>query len=286
MAINAGFMGSAQIEGIADALRYESANISAKQELITRDLAMGDWDMDSYAYDKITLGGSISGPVDEKFIADDGIMKWATAREAPCGTITGKSVDLYYFCGGTEETGGFSHAYFDQMLCNSFELSATAGDLVTFNMELVGSGVPVFDNSGSVAVTEARKLVTWEKINLAISGGAVTFAAGTLFQSFSIRVSNNVTPAYSLGQDNLYPAQLIVGMRRIEGSITVYNISGDGAPIKYDGYTADLTSTLTWLDIPTKVQFMRPDPSASAGPITSTINFVGVTHQDGAFWNA
>jgi hypothetical protein len=172
------------------------------------------------------------------------------------------------------------------MLANSISISATAGDIVQWNMELIGSGLPTFDNANSPSLQTARKLLTWEKLNLTISGGAVTFASGALFQSFNIQISNNVTMVYSLGQANLYPAQLIVGPRKISGSITVYNISGTGAPIRYDDYAAATTSTLTWLGNATKVQFHRPDPTASAGPITSTINFTGVTHQSGGIWGS
>ena len=283
MAINAGYMGLAIIGSTR--LRFENANIAAKQEVTAPDMVMGDWDHDSYYYGPITIDGQISGPIDESFGSD--ILTWAVQRQT-CGLLTPRTVDIYYYC-ATGGVGGYNHAQFPQILANSVQVQATAGDVVKYTLNVIGSGQGVFNNAATPQYTDAKKLVTWEKLALNISGGPVTFAPGTIFSAFEIQISNNVTPAYSLGQTNLVPADLITGIRTITGSITIYNVTGSGWPIRWDDYTASNTATLSFYlpgpgTINAKVQFARIQPTSVVGPVTATIAFTGVTHQSGTIW--
>ena len=279
MAINAGYMGLAIIGSTK--LRFENANIAAKQEIVAPDMVMGDWDHDSYYYGPITIDGQISGPIDESFGSE--ILTWAVRRKT-CGLLDPQTVDIYYYCGT-----GTNHSRFPQILANSVQVQATAGDVVKYTLNVIGSGEGIFNNATTPSYTDPKKLVTWEKLALNISGGPVTFAAGTVFSAFEITVANNVVPAYSLGQSNLFPADLITGIRTITGSITIYNITGSGWPIRWDDYAASNTANLSFYipgpgTITAKVQFARVQPTAVAGPVTATIAFTGVTHQVGSIW--
>ena len=286
MAINAGYMGLAEIAG-AGKLRFQDASISAKQEVQAPDLVMGDWDHDSFWYGPITIDGSMSGPVDEEFASQ--ILTWAIHR-GECGILDQQPLDLWYYCGANDDSTLYSHVQFPKILANSISVNATAGDVANYSIDFIGSGdgdnVPTYDDVAVTPLTETRKLVTWEKLGVTLVGNdGVVFAPTPLISAFEFTVANNVTAVYSMGQTNLWPAALIPGIRTITGSITVYNMPQDAnsVPESWDDYTSAGTGTVTFtigaMTVEVLCRWHRLNPTSNPGPITSTIAFTGIGHQ-------
>lgn len=279
MSINAGYMGLAQIGGAT--LRFSDASISAKQEVVIPDLVMGDYDHDSWYYGPISIDGSISGPIDEAFSGD--IWTWATSRGS-CGELTDQELIISYFC----SQGGTNGLRVPQALANTLTINATAGDVANFSVDVIGSGKdgndPEFGNQ-TLSDTDTRRLVTWDKLGLTITGNDGIVFTDEVISAFEISIANNVTPAYSLGSGTLWPTELIAGIRTITGSITVYNIpAGPFDMVSWDNYSTNSIGTVSF-NLGTggtksvNVRWHRISPTATPGPVTATMAFSGVGHQ-------
>lgn len=282
MAINAGYMGAAQIGG--KVVRFSDASIAAKQEVVIPDLVMADYDHDSWYYGPITIDGSISGPIDEMF--GSGVWEWAVTRDT-CGLLTAQPMVLSYYCAQGDNNG----IDIPQVLANNLTVSATAGDVANFSIDVIGSGSngnsPTFGPQ-DIKEDETRRLVTWDAMSLTITGNdGITFT-NEIVSAFEFSIANNVTPAYSLGQGDLWPAELIAGIRTITGSVTLYNIPVDGfdALEAFASYSTNSVGTVSFtipgtpgINVNAKVRWHRVVPTANPGPVTATMAFSGVGHQ-------
>jgi len=275
-----GYMGLADIGGTQ--VRFADANIAATQSVEAPDLIMGDYDRDAYVYGKIEVGGSISGPVTETFATGGGsIWSWATARD-DCGNPTEKDLTLYYFCGGS----GNSSRSFSGMLVNSLNFSCSAGDVAQFSLDVMGRGADPWGTGDPPPKQDAEKLVTWDKVGVTITPGSDSTwspAVDVGFSNFDFTLANNLEAVYSLGQANLFPYDIVSGLRQISGSISVYNIPGSNGFDAWDDYQASNIGNITFniglLSISASVRFHRVEPANSVGPIMSTVAFTGVGHQ-------
>ena len=291
-----GYRGTASIEGIG-AVRFSDANIAATQEINAPDIVMGDWDHDAYNYGPITVGGTINGPVTETFVAGTvggGLWDWGVKRTGDCGLLSQKQIDLYYYC-GTPDCGvdsSKSHRLFEGMTVNSVNFSVTAGDVANFSIDVLGRSAGLWDNDEPTHFTAAEKLLTWDKVNVTIDSKAAheedLNIACINYQAFDFTISNNLETVYSLAQTNLFPYEIVPGLRTITGTLTAYNIPQALGSDTYGGYEADSFTTITFgigtLSITMFVQFHRIQPASSVGMITSTLGFTGVTHQTGPEW--
>lgn len=279
MAINAGYMGAARIGGGA-ILRFSDASIAPKQEVIIPDLVMGDKDHDSFYYGPITIEGNISGPIDTEFSGD--IWEWAVKRDS-CGLLGDKQLELVYFCDNTE----VNSVTIPSLLANSVTISATAGDIANFSIDVIGAGSATYNTGASITTDQIRKIITWDAMNVTLgTHDGIVIATPSLVSAFEITINNNVTPAYSMTKaiKDLYPDQLITGIRTITGSLTVYNIpfTNFGALDTFGGYNttpAVLSFAIGATTYNVNVKWARIAPTSSAGPVTSTIAFSGVGPQ-------
>jgi len=291
-----GYRGLADIAGVGQ-VRFADAGITARQEINAPDLIMGDWDHDAYVYGPIEVGGSISGPVTETFVSGSGggtgIWDWGVKRNGDCGTLTEADVTLYYYCGGTTNRA----REFVDMLVNSVNFSCAAGDIAQFSIDVLGKGVnDIGGTNGWLSTdkppfTDAEKLITWDKVGVTITVGDEDFTLPTniAYSNFEFTISNNLETVYSLGQANLFPFEIVPGLRTITGSISVYNTpQADGVNAWDDYPDAARVSTIAFdiggLPLTMKCRFHRVEPASSVGPIISTIGFTGVSHQTGAHW--
>lgn len=299
----AGYRGFADIAGVGQ-VRFADASITARQEVNAPDLIMGDWDHDVYVYGPIEVGGSISGPVTETFVCGSaggtGLWNWGVQRTAPCGLLSSDTLTLYYYCGDAGSGYG-SAREFTGMLVNSLNFSCAAGDVAQFSIDVMGKSAGTWQETTSIPqLTFAEKLITWDKVNATITSGGDRWTppATIQYSNFDFTISNNLQVVYSLGQANLFPYEIVPGLRTITGSLSVYNApESDGADY-WDQYIADGVGSIhfsigggvgicaTPLEIDMKVRFHRVEPASSTGPIISTIGFTGVTHQTGTAWEA
>jgi len=288
--VNAGYRGIATIAG--NQVRFSDSSITAKQEIEAPDLVMGDWDRDAYTYGKIEVGGSISGPVTETFLSGaGGIIEWACGRTSPCGELTAQDIELYYFCG--------SNRTFSNLFVNSFSFSVAAGEVAQFSADVIGTGTNPFGTSNPPNFTDAEKLLTWDKVNVNIIGGGdagePAVLTGLGFQNFEFSVNNNVETVYGLGQPDLFPFDIVPGIRQISGTLTVYNTPDFNGADDFEQYCAGNESVLEFgleslcagagSTVQLRCRFHRVEPTLNTGTITSTVGFTGVSHQSGFPWD-
>ncbi|MFA7219221.1 MAG: phage tail tube protein [Synergistaceae bacterium] len=285
--IRAGYMGYANIAG-ANAIRFSDANLAVRQEVNAPDLVMGNFNRMAYVYGPAQVDGSISGPVTENFAAGgtSSVWGWATTRDA-CGLLTANTVDLYYFCGSA--TGSEAARSFGEMYVNSVTFSCSAGDIAQFSIDVLGAGDPTppawIPGSSGVSGAAEEKLLTWDGIDLTVSGPNAP--TSTVYSNFEFTLSNNLEPVYAMHSTaNYYPFDVVPGLRTISGSLSAYNVpSGtDGAygyddPLNAASSRGTVSFSIGALTIECYVKFHRVEPTASVGPIVSTIAFTGVGEQ-------
>lgn len=286
-----GYRGLADIGGVGQ-VRFADAGITARQEINAPDLIMGDWDHDAYVFGKIEVGGTISGPVTQTFVSGSGggtgLWDWGVKRNGNCGTLNDADVTLYYYCGGSDSNS----RSFTGMLVNSLNFSCAAGDIAQFSIDIMGSGAGAWQTADPPHYTDAEKLITWDKVGVTITKGAdeniPVNTAALAYSNFDFTIANNLEIVYSLGQPNLFPYEIVPGLRTITGSISVYNTPEFNGQDRWDDYIAANVSTIAFdiggLAIDMKVRFHRVEPASSTGPIISTVGFMGVSHQTGAAW--
>jgi len=273
--IHPGYLGLVDISGVGR-VRFTDSNITARQEVNAPDIIMGDYDHDAYVFGKIEVGGTISGPVTETFGAAGGLWSWATSRTGTCKELSEAGVTVYYYC---EKSRAFSG-----MKVNSVNFSCSAGDIAQFSIDLMGKSAADW-GTGTTSYEDAEKLITWDKVSVSVggTGPGATALTNVSFSNFDFTVSNNLEPVYSLSQANLFPVQVVEGLRTITGSLSVFNAPEVDGVETWDEYVAANVSTLTFnvgdLSVTANVQFHRVEPAASVGPVVSTVAFTGVTHQ-------
>jgi hypothetical protein len=299
--VNAGYRGILELGSTPLRVRFSDATVTAKQVIEAPDLVMGDWDRNAYVYGKVEVGGSISGPVTEKFLSSNSIFEWGCGRDtSECGALTANDVKLYYYCNKSR--------LFEDMYVNSLNFSVSAGDVAQFSIDVVGAKVG--DDGGwgedtPYHFTEPEKLITWDKINLTITDPGETdnssssessdSPSSVIFSNFDFTVSNNVETVYGLGQNNLLPFDIVPGLRHISGTLSAFNAPGYDGADQFEDYCTGNEWTLT-LDISSdcasvgstvamKVRFHRVEPTLNTGVIMSTVGFTGVTHQTGFPWD-
>lgn len=296
--VNAGYRGIATIGG--SQVRFSDASITARQEIEAPDLVSGDWDRNAYNYGKIEVGGSINGPVTETFLTGaSSIMQWGAGRADSgdaCGGLDAQDIHLYYFCNRDR--------LFQNLFVNTLSFSVSAGEVANFTLDVVGTSAYPFGTNPPPHFTEAEKLLTWDKVNVTIiAGGATdpvnndipTALSDIKFSNFEFTVNNNIQTVYGLGQDNLFPFDIVPGIRQISGSLSVYNTPDFNGAETFEDYCADGVHTLQFglsslctggsSTVSVKVRFHRVEPTLNTGPIISTVAFTGVTHQTGFPWD-
>jgi len=204
--------------------------------------------------------------------------------------LTAANTTLYYYCGGSD----YRARQFLNMYVNTLGFSCAAGDIAQFNIDIMGSGLGPNNgwlNSDPPHFTTAEKLITWDRVTLSITPGPnpeFTPPVNIAYSNFDFSIANNLQVVYSLGQANLFPFEIVPGLRTITGSISVYNTPRADGKDRWIDYLAADVSTINFniggLTLSMKVRFHRIEPASSVSPIISTIGIVGVTHQTGAAW--
>lgn len=286
--VHPGYRGLADIAGVGQ-VRFADASITASQEVEAPDLIMGDWDHDAYVYGKISVGGSISGPVTETFVSGSGggsLWEWGVKRTGDCGELSEETITLYYYCGGTDANA----REFGGMLVNSLGFSCAAGDIAQFTMDVMGDSAGAWQTTTPPHFTDAEKLITWDKVSVAIAPGDEDFTvpANIAYSNFDFTIGNNLEAVYALNQADLFPFDIVPGLRTITGSVSVYDTPESNGVDTWDDYLAANIGTISFdiggLAITMKARFHRVEPASSVGPIVSTIGFTGVGHQTGTAW--
>jgi len=263
-------------------LRFATSSLNAVQEVEAPDMVMGDYTHNAWAYGKIEVGGTISGPMTEN--AMDFI------NEVWSGDQT---IDIKYY-------GGFTRRFLN-MYVNTFTVNVRAGEVVDFSADFIGKGWSLDGASGleGVNYTIAEKLLTWDKCSLYVSsttGGSWTDPTTVMdhLQSFSITLSNNITRQFAIQASNLY-GNLVRGMSAVTGNLVNYELkSSQNAHGDFSGAGAEYWNQYVATDyhqilfcpgdnhtIKCTVVFHRATSELSVGPVLTTIGFTGIGHWGG-----
>lgn len=281
--INPGYMGWASFGG--NQFRFTDCSVSAKQAVDAPDLITGYWRRMAYNYGKIEVNGTISGPVTESFsAAGTGMWDKATNRLS-CGELEEGELAIHYFCASGGETSDFSWPY---SRVNSITFSCAAGDVAQFSMDMIAAGAADTGSSTGTTTLPIEKLLTWDQVTLNVTPGDGGGSWGTpYFSNFEVTFANNVEAQYAMGSatstTGLYPFALVDGLTTITGSVTAYNIPEMFGVKFWSDYTATALGTIVF-DVGSgpqtlNVRWHRVEPTASVGPIMSTIAFTGIGPQ-------
>jgi hypothetical protein len=288
-----GYMGHCKIGGTQYLITGSSLN--PVQTVEAPDLVQGFYMRKGWNYGKVEIGGNVTGPLHE----------FATTlwNETIDRTTDGDHLDnvveveIAYYKGIGRK---FSNCYI-----NSLEISATAGDVVSFTVDFIGAKQDE-DAAASTAVDcltsysegDCSKLVTWDRVS--VNWGSVSTAIENT-QSMTLTVNNNLERQYSIhdGTADLFPIDVTAGIREVTGTVSLYaegpiclgggtfDIAKFGAN-DFDDYANTDRTTIQFSIggasgggdiIPSTsidVVFNRPESSAVTGPTIYTLNFTAV----------
>jgi hypothetical protein len=176
------------------------------------------------------------------------------------------------------------------MLVNSLNFTCAAGDIANFSIDIMGSSAGAWQVQDPPHFTDAEKLITWDKVNVQVggTGPGASVLTSVNYSNFDFTIGNNLEMVYALNQANLFPFEIVPGLRTITGSLSVYNTPEVDGVDRWDDYLASNFSSIVFdvggLTITMQVQFHRVEPASATGPIISTVGFTGVGHQTGSEW--
>jgi hypothetical protein len=289
MAVHMGYLGSASING--NQVFLTGSSLNPVQNINAPDLVQGRFVKHVWNYDKVEIGGNLTGPIDENH-ANTFDLAWKRDPASPDHMLdeTITVTIMYYKSSGRK---------FNQCAINTWEVSVTAGEVAQFSIDFFGAatsqGAGTALECNSTAQNAAcSKLVTWDKCTIDGMGGS------TDVQAFTFTVNNNLQRVYKIGsqtQDSgLFPAEVVAGFRDVTGSITAF-ADGDlctqfplgayGADDNCDYEAGDgLPLTFTVGECPEvmseniKAVFKRPEASATTGLAMYTLSFQGLCNED------
>lgn len=271
--VNPGFMGYASLGG--STVRFTDCSFAAKQEVNAPDLITGYFRRMAYNYGPVDISGTISGPVGTNFSGTGAIWDKATLRDS-CGLMTDDTFEIIYYCGI-----GYS---FPSAKIQSITFSCAAGDVAQFSFDIIAAKAPI--PATGTQNTTPEKLVTWDKVQLSVTGSDGNTFDDDAFSNFEVSFGNNVEAVYALngtGSD-LFPFALVEGLSTITGSVAVYNLQSNmiGAT-NFDDYDTGALGVINFsiggASMALNVKWHRVEPASSIGPFISTVGFTAVEQQ-------
>jgi len=295
-----GFRGYASLDdgGTTRYIRFASCTLNPTQEVEAPDMVMGDETHNAWAYGKIEVAGTISGPLTEssgEFIkALDGVSGVGGA---------GASIDVVYYTD--------FYRRFNECKLNSFTFTVTAGEVVQVSLDIIGTTMEELTSIPTPVgdLTFSEKLITWDKAtfyggndgeitDITVGMSFAGLAAKTGLQSFTFTGTRNITRQFIIGESSLF-GDLVNGMLGVTGNVVSYtDESGygpDGVPTDdtvatgaesgrmfWDQYTGPAASPIRFalgasIEVTAAVRFHRTTTELGVGPVMSTTAFTGVT---------
>ena len=281
MTAHMGYVGSVKIDGTPYFMTGSSLNPTQTAE--APDAVAGSVIRRGWFYSKVDPTGNVTGPLHE---GASNLWSLAFNRTDDLDHLASTvEIEIAFYRGG-----GWS---FPACVLNSLQISATAGEVVTFTADFAGRSVTE-DLSGSPASSEmdCSKLMTWDRVVFDISG--ISDSKLDHLQSMNITLNNNVQKLFAIQGGNaddhdLYPVDLPCGVREITGSISAYST----APIhgfindhigadKWSDYTyAQAVKEVTFevspiISLDFNAVFSRPEGAGQTGPAIYTLNFTAI----------
>ena len=268
--VHMGYIGGVKIGGTSYFM--QSSSLNPNQSITAPDLVAGHEMRRGWVYGKVDPSGNVSGPLHE---GSESLWTTAFDRTADKDHLDNTvAVELAFYKGG-----GWK---FNECVIKSLEISASAGEVVTFTADFAGR--TAVQAAGEPTAVDCSKLMTWDRCVFSVDVPAIT-----QLQSISFNLNNNVTPIYAIQSTvgDLYPVDLPCGVREITGNMSAYAQgpifdTGLGAD-SWASYEADTAqkdvnfSVGTIVDVTFKAVFSRPKGSAApSGPAIYTLEFTAV----------
>ena len=184
-------------------------------------------------------------------------------------------LDFKYFCGGGR--------LFTNCRVNNFSLSVMAADIVNITVDIMAKDM--VDSDTVVTRTASQKLVTWDKVELLLSGDLGGISDTNNLQGFDFSINNNIQAIHTANPstvtNKLLPSDLRIGMQEVTGTLYIYKKQG---PDFLSALTSDATMSLTIGTFTTPIYaIIEPRQIAGAiGPIILNVPFVGIDKAFGA----
>ena len=288
--IKPGFTGWARLESTPDPfyIRFNSCTLNATQEVVAPDMVMGDYTHNAWAHGKIEVGGALSGPITENSMQFLNAIWYDDFTTDFCDYSN--DIIVKYYDGYTR--------LFKGMVANSVTFNVTAGEVVNFTLELMGTGFETLPDtsymSSAYDLTYTSKLVTWDKSAMYVGNRRTTntgFTELTTLQSFNITITRNVTRQFKIQASNLF-GDLVQGMSAITGTCVAFDMKtgvgfaardGAGSGVyHWDEYLNDYFWPIKFnigdYEVGGTVVFHRATSELSATPVLTTMGFTGVGH--------
>ncbi len=231
-------------------LRVTSADINAKQEITSPDVIDGRIDKTVYQLGAKEVEGTISLPV----VLDDGSILTPEGGNCPAptsatvGTGPRRLLEALWdwalvrdkygrMCNeGLARIRYANHAayIYDRMYANTLSMKVAQGDMVTFDIGVIGRGREPIPNPmdaltypPSFNFLSPARVMTWNDVTITGIGGCGN--PDRLFYSnqvreFNMEINNNIQRYYSLN-GALYPVDINAGKREITGSMTLLGLN-------------------------------------------------------------
>ena len=296
--IHMGYMGHCTLTASGTTTQYliTGSSLNAVQTINAPDLVAAWYLRKGWNYGKVEIGGNVTGPLHD--LATSLWSESLVRSDARDHMLTKDiEVDLAFY-----KAKGLK---FSNCSIGTLELTATAGEVVNFTIDFMGSKAPdstdyttAVDCLDADVTTPCSKLITWDRVQFGVS----TLASTSNFQSFTFTVNNNLERQYSItgdivGTADLYPVDITAGLRNVSGTVSMYAEGplclgrgifplGNFGANKYDDYDASDRTTVTFaIDtiVPSTavdVVFNRPESSATVGTTIYTLNWTAVCDMD------
>lgn len=225
MALNGGYMGLCEINGLK--IRVSSFNVNVKQEAEFYDHIIGLRDSFPKGLDtKGDIGPSnpdLSNKINpQKYLWRPGTKICSGSFSFPA-TVTNLNTVFDLARTGDDFNLRFNYAYNDVQrlftFCkiNSFSFVSSAGEVATLQVDVMGRGME--ESTGSNQSTLAEKLLTWDQIKVTASRNT------NPIKLLNFTVNNSCIPIYTAGENlhnELFPKKIRVGMQQVSGTIVFY----------------------------------------------------------------
>lgn len=270
--VEPGYMGYAEIGGTK--IRCTDFNVQLKQDVLFYDHVIG-------LRDSIP-SGILDGKGDIGAFNEQKIF-WRPATKIVEGTvsfpISDKSSDAFLFEATRGETFDLSLYYsctvgktFTDCKVNSYTFSATAGEVATVSVNIMGKDV---SDASPSTFTDPEKLITWDKVNIGGPGGDIV--------SFEFTINNNCIPIYTAGTNigtgsssQLIANDIRVGMQSVTGSVSFYNNTGPSDAFVESATQQTITVSADALSVTLTVLYQYPERNGQVSAYIKTVPFFGV----------
>lgn len=285
-----GYVGYASLDGTV--VRITSSSLNPVQAINAPDLVQGEYNKRAWNYGAIETGGNITGPLGENTSLTLAQYSWDRTDDGDA-LENSIDVDIYYY-----KHSGNTGRKFASCQVNSFALSITAGDVATFTVDFMGTQVTAISGATFTNSTlPCEKLVTWDKCGVSFSSTGGVASLPDEVQAWTMNINNNLKRIQRIGQPNLFPVEILAGIRDITGTMAIYASDSNSALLTkladtpymgadtYDEYDAARPITVTFtaggsISIPLKCYFSRSEINAGTDTMMYNLNFTGLCNDN------